>query len=575
MYIDVVPNRASPPAILLRESVRHGGKIVKRTLANLSALPLAQVEPLRAILRGESLVSPTDAFDKLADRQHGACEAVRIAMRRIGFDSLLDARRSRPRDRVVAMVAARILDAKSKLATSRSWARYTLTADLGVDDADEKELYDAMDWLIERQPRIEKKLAARHLQSGGLALYDLSSSYFEGVTCPLAKRGYSRDGKPGTLQVNYGLMTDARGCPVSVSVYPGNTADSSTLAAQITKLRDEFGLHNVVLVGDRGMISQKQIDAMTPLDGLAWITALRTERIKQLVADGAIQLGLFDDRNLFELTHDDYPNERLVACRNHDLAQRRAHKRQQLLAATEAKLAKIQQSVEAQRLQGAAKIGLRVGKVIGKYKVAKHFVLQIRDDAFTFQRHDERIREESALDGLYVVRTSLSAQLSSAADTVRSYKKLSRVERAFRTIKTTALAVRPIHHRNDPRVRAHIFLCVLAYYVEWHMRNALSPMLFADELSDADKDERDPVKPAVRSDAALRKVSTQQLDDGTVVHGFRTLLDHLALVVRSTCRTRGAGSDSPTFEVVTTLSPLQHRALDLLSKIKIAPYPVR
>lgn len=572
MYIDVVPNRASPPAILLRESVREGDKVVKRTLANLSALSLAQVEPLRAILRGEKLVAASDAFEKLRDRQHGACEAVRIAMRRIGFDALLDSRRSRERDLVVAMVAARILDAKSKLATSRSWSRYTLAMDLGVHDAEERELYDAMDWLLERQGRIEKKLAARHLTSGGLALYDLSSSYFEGVTCPLAKLGHSRDGKPGTLQVNYGLMTNALGCPVSVSVYPGNVNDSKTLVPQITKLRDEYGLKDVVIVGDRGMISQKQIDAITPLEGLAWVTALRTERIKKLVADGSIQIGLFDDRNLFELTHDDYPDERLVACRNEELAKRRAHKREDLLVATEAELLKITKSVGARRLRGAAKIGLRVGKVIGKYKVAKHFVLDISDDTFSFRRDEERIREETALDGIYVVRTSLSQERSSAADAVRSYKKLSRVERAFRTIKTSDLAVRPIHHRKENRVRAHIFLCVLAYYVEWHMREALRPMLFADEMTDAEKDERDPVAPAVRSNAAVRKVATKKLDDDSTVHDFRTLLDELALVVRSTCRARGVSNDAPTFEVITSLTAQQQRALDLLSKI--APYPV-
>ena len=573
MYLDVVPNRGSPPAILLRESVRDGDKIVKRTLANLSALSLSQVEPLRAILRGETLVAPTDAFDKVCDRQHGACEAVRIAMRRIGFEALLDSRRSRERDLVVAMIAARILQPKSKLATTRSWARYTLAVDLRVHDADEKELYAAMDWLFERQARIEKKLAARHLTSGGLALYDLSSSYFEGVTCPLAKLGHSRDGKPGTLQVNYGLMTDALGCPVAVSVYPGNTNDSKTLVPQITKLRDEFGVKDVVLVGDRGMISQKQIDVMTPLEGLAWITALRTERIKKLVEDGSIQIGLFDEKNLFELTHDDYPGERLVACKNHELAKRRAHKREALLAATEAELTKVKKSVDKRRLHDAAKIGLRVGKVIGRYKVAKHFVLDISDHAFAFRRDDDHVREEAALDGIYVVRTSLPEERATAADAVRSYKKLSRVERAFRTIKTGDLSVRPIHHRLEDRVRAHIFLCVLAYYVEWHMRRALRPMLFADEMTDAQKDQRDPVAPARRSAAALRKIETRRLDDGSPAHDFRSLLDDLALVVRSTCRTRGAKEEEPSFDVVTSLNAKQGRALDLLSKIAV--YPVR
>ena len=573
MYIDIVPNRASPPAVLLRESVRERGKVVKRTLANLSSLDPSQVEALRAILRGETLVAPSDAFEKLSDRQHGACEAVRVTMTRLGFDALLDSRRSRERDLVVAMVAARILEPKSKLATSRSWSRYTLAADLGVDGAHEKQLYAAMDWLLERQARIEKKLSARHLESGALALYDLSSSYFEGVTCPLAKLGHSRDGKPGTLQVNYGLMTDARGCPVAVSVYPGNTADSKTLLPQLTRLREDFGLENVVLVGDRGMISQKQIDAMTPLDGVAWITALRTERIKQLVDTGAIQLGLFDEKNIFELVHDDYPGERLVACRNPELAKRRAHKRESLLAATEAELANVKKSVDSGRLVGAAKIGLRVGKVIGKYKVGKHFVLGIADEAFAFQRNEERIREEASLDGIYVVRTSLPKERATAADAVRSYKKLSRVERAFRTIKTGNLAVRPIHHRLEDRVRAHIFLCVLAYYVEWHMRDALRPMLFADEMTDEEKDQRDPVAPAERSDAALRKIKTKKLDDGSPAHDFRSLLDELALVVRSTCRARAAKEDAATFDVVTSLTATQRRAFELLEETPT--YPVR
>lgn len=573
MYIDIVPNRNSAPAVLLRESTRENGKVRKRTLANLSSLNEGQVEALRAILRGESLVSPVDAFVKVSDKQHGACEAVRITMRRLGFDSLLDSRHSRERDLVVAMVAARILSPCSKLATSRAWSRYTFTADIGVDGANEKELYAAMDWLFERQSKIEKKLAARHLTEGALALYDLSSSYFEGVTCPLAKLGYSRDGKSGTLQVNYGLMTNALGCPVAVSVYPGNTSDSKTLLPQLTRLRDDFGLKDVVLVGDRGMISPKHIEQMAPIEGVAWITALRTEGIKKLVESEVIQLGLFDEKNLFEVTHEDYPGERLIACRNPELAKRRAHKRAELLDATEVELAKVKKSVDSGRLKTAAKIGLRVGKAIGKYKVAKHFVLDISDDAFSYRRDTDHINEEAALDGIYVVRTSLTEERASAAEAVRSYKKLARVERAFRTIKTTDLDVRPIHHRLEERVRAHIFLCVLAYYVEWHMREALRPVLFADEITDAQKDLRDPVAPAVRSAAALRKVSTKRLADGSPVHDFRSLLDNLALIVRSTCRARNAQPGAGTFELLTSPTPLQQRALDLLSQIKT--YPVR
>jgi len=573
MYIDVVPNRASPPAILLRESARINGKIKKRTLANLSALPAECIEPLRALLRGENLVTPSDAFDKISDQRHGGCEAIRVAMHKIGFPALLDSRRCRERDIVVAMVAMRILNPKSKLATSRLWPQYTLPADLGIADVDEKQLYAAMDWLLERQDRIETKLAARHLNNGGLALYDLSSSYFEGVTCPLAQRGYSRDGKHGTLQVNYGLMTDERGCPVAVSVYPGNTADSTTVASQLSKLRDQFKLNNITLVGDRGMISQKQINAIAALDGTAWITALRSGQIKDLVAKGAVQLGLFDDINLFELTHTDYPNERLIACKNHELAKRRALTREQLLKATETKLDKIKHSVDNGKLRGAANIGMRIGKVIGKYKVAKHFITNISDNSFAFSRNDDKIREEAALDGIYIVRTSLPQKACSAADTVHNYKKLAQVERAFRSIKTTDLAIRPIHHRTEDRVRAHIFLCVLAYYVQWHMMQALRPMLFADEMTDEQKAQRDPVSTARRSEAALRKASRKTLDDGSTVHSFRTLLCELDLIVRSTCRLRAPDHSAPTFEVTTSRSPPQQKAFDLLAAISLCPVP--
>ena len=572
MYIDIVPNRTSAPAVLLRESIRRDGKIVKTTIANLSSLSPSQIEGIRLVLRGEPLVAATDAFDKVRDVQHGACEAVRIAMRRLGFDSLIDGRRSRERDLVVAMVASRILKPRSKLATSRVWDQLSIADDLEVAGASADELYAAMDWLAERQNRIEAKLAARHLRNGGLALYDLSSSYFEGETCPLAARGHSRDGKPGTLQVNYGLLTDERGCPVAVSVYKGNTGDSTTLLPQVVRLREEFGLTDVVIVGDRGMISQKQITAMRKLDGVAWITALRTERIKSLVESGAVQPGLFDERNLFELTHEAYPGERLVACRNPELAKRRAHTREELLSATEVELERVRRSVEAGRLRSAAKIGLRVGRIIGRYKMAKHFVLNILDDSFAYHRDAQRIEEESALDGLYVVRTSLDASRASAAQAVHNYKKLARVERAFRSIKTVDLKVRPIHHHLEGRVRAHILLCVLAYYVEWHMLEALQPVLFADEMTREEKALRDPVAPATRSDEALQKCKTKTLPDGSPAQSFHSLMESLGTIIRSTCRPRGASANATTFQVTTVPTAAQQRALDLLSAIQ--PYPV-
>jgi len=523
------------------------------------------------MLRGEKLVAPSDAFDKISDQRHGGCDAIRVAMQKLGFPALLDPRRCRERDLVVAMVAMRLLNPKSKLATSRLWSQYTLPADLGIADADEKQLYAAMDWLLQRQERLEARLAARHLKNGELALYDLSSSYFEGVTCPLAKRGYSRDEKQGSLQVNYGLMTDERGCPVAVSVYPGNTADSSTVASQLSKLRDQFKLNNITLVGDRGMISQTQINTIATLEGMAWITALRSGKIKDLVAKGAVQLGLFDNTNLFELTHEDFPNERLIACKNHELEKKRAHTREQLLRATETKLDQVKQSVDNGKLRGAANIGLRVGKVIGKYKVAKHFITDISNNTFAFARHDDNIREEAAVDGIYIVRTSLPKQACSAADTVRNYKKLAQVERAFRSIKTTDLAIRRIHHRTEDRVRAHILLCVLAYYVQWHLMQALRPMLFADEMTNEQKAQRDPVSAARRSEAALRRASRKTLDDGSTVHSFRTLLCELDLITRSTCRLRGPDPNAPTFDITTSRSPTQQRAFDLLAAISLCP----
>ena len=566
MYIATIPNRGSPPAILLREGYRDGGKVKNRTLANLSHWPPAKVDLLRRVLRDEPLAPRTTLFAVLRSRHHGHVEAVRTAMHRLGFDALIAARPSRERDLVVAMVAARILEPDSKLATTRWWHTTTLPTDLGVSDADEDALYEAMDWLLARQARIEQKLAARHLQAGGLVLYDLTSSYFEGTTCPLAAFGHNRDGKKGKLQVNYGLLTDDRGCPVAVSVVPGNTGDPPTLLPAVQQVRERFGIEALVIVGDRGMISQTQITALQTLAGVDWITALKTGAIRDLMAEGHLQLGLFDERNLFELTHPDFPGERLVACRNPELAKLRTHKRQALLEATAKELEKVRAMVARGTLKGRDAIGVRVGKVINKYKVAKHLHLEIHDDRFAFQIDAARVAAEAALDGIYVIRTSVPAARLDAADAVRHYKRLSDVERAFRTLKTIDLKVRPIRHRLEARVRAHIFLCVLAYYVEWHMREAWRPLLFGDE-DQAAKRTRDPVAPAKRSAAALRKVHTKVLDDGTPVHSFPTLLKELSSIVRNVCRPRSAGSEAPTFELVTTPTPTQQRAYELLKTI--------
>ncbi len=568
MYIAVVPNRGSPPAILLREGYREGRTVKNRTLANLSKWPPQKIDLLRRVLRDEVL-APADAlFEVVASPHHGHVQAVRIAMQRLGFDALIASRPSRERDLVVAMVVARILEPDSKLATTRWWHTTTLPADLGVSDADEDALYEAMDWGLARQDRIEQKLAARHLAAGGLVLYDLTSSYFEGTTCPLAAFGHNRDGKKGKRQVNYGLLTEGRGCPVAVSVFKGNTGDPPTLLPEVQRVRERFGIERLVMVGDRGMISQTQITGLKTLEGTDWITALKTEALRDLVATGHVQLGLFDERNLFELTHPDFPGERLVACRNPELAALRAHKRHALLAATTKELDKVRGMVARGRLRGREAIGVRVGKVVNKYRVAKHFRLEIQDDRFAFEIDAARVAAEAALDGLYVIRTSLPAERLDAADTVRAYKRLSDVERAFRALKTIDLKVRPIRHRLEERVRAHIFLCMLAYYVEWHMREAWRPLLFADE-DQAAKLTRDPVAPAKRSAAALRKVHTKVLDDGTPVHSFGTLLKNLSQIVRNVCRQRGAGPDAPTFELVTTPSPTQQRAYELLKTISL------
>ncbi len=568
MHIHVVPNRGSPPTVLLRESYREGSKVGKRTLANLSSLSGAQIEAIRATLRGEALQPVAQSFEVTASRSHGHVQAVALTLQCLGLASLLASKPCRERELVLAMVASRIVAPHTKLATTRWWHTTTLAEDFGVAEANEDDLYAAMDWLLARQDRVQKKLAARHLREGGLVLYDLSSSYFEGCCCPLAKLGYSRDGRRGLLQVNYGLLTDARGCPVAVSVHEGNVADSQTLMPAVHKLREDFGIEQLVMVGDRGMISNKAIAELRETDGIGWITALKSVSIRALIEQGHLQLDLFDERNLLELSSPDYPGERLVACRNPQLAKLRTHKREELLAATERNLDKIKARVDAGKLVGQDEIGLRVGKLINQYKMSKHFELAIADTAFTFARKSEGIAAEAALDGIYIIRTSVNAARMDAPQCVRNYKSLANVERAFRSLKTIDLKVRPIHHRTANRVRAHIFLCMLAYYVEWHMREAWRELMFADTEQEA-KATRDPVAPARRSKAALAKAARHTLDDGTPAHSFATLMAELATVVRNTCRTPNAGSDAPTFEVLTTPNAKQQRAFELLQQIRL------
>jgi len=552
---------------LLRRSYREDGKVKNETLGNLSHLPEPLIDIIRRTLQGETFVPVSQAFEVVRSRPHGHVQAVALAMQRLGFACLIASQPSRQRDLVLAMVASRIVNPDTKLATTRRWHCTTLAEEFGVADTDEDDLYAAMDWLLQRQDTIEQKLAARHLDQGALVLYDLSSSWFEGSTCPLARRGYSRDGRSGTLQVNYGLLTDVRGCPVAVSVVEGNTADSLTFLPAVQRVRERFGLAQVVMVGDRGMISQKSIDELRGQGGIDWITALKSVSIRSLVEHGHLQLGLFDECNLAEITSPDYPGERLVACRNDALAKLRAHKRESLLQATEELLARIAASVQAGKLVGRDKIGVQVGKVVNRHKVAKHFELTITDAGFSWSRRQDAIRAEAALDGLYVIRTSLDAQRMDASQCVRNYKALANVERAFRSLKTVDLKVRPIHHRLADRVRAHILLCMLAYYVEWHMREAWRELMFAD-VDQAAKATRDPVAPAQRSQAAQDKAASKQLDDGEPAHSFATLLAEMATLVRNTCRAPDAQTEAPHFDILTIATAHQQRALDLIQAIK-------
>jgi transposase len=553
-------------AHLLRRSYREDGKVKNETVANLSHLPGHVVDLIRQSLRGQRFVEVGDTFDIVSSPQHGNVQAVLTAMRSLDLSGLIGSRPSRERDLVMAMIAARVLSPQSKLATTRWWHDTTLPRDLGVADATEDDLYAAMDWLLVRQPTIEKKLASRHLHDGGMVLYDLSSSYFEGTKCPLAAPGYSRDGKKGTLQVNYGLVTDAFGCPVSVSVFPGNTGDPKTVLEQVEKVQSRFGIESMVLVGDRGMITQKQIDQIRERPGIEWVTALRSPAIKDLVQREALQLGLFDERNLFELVDIEYPGERLVACRNLDLAERRRLTRQSLLEATSVKLDQIKRAVEKGRLRGKDKIGMRVGRVINTHKVGKHFVIDIQEASLSFTIDQDRVREEAALDGIYVIRTSLPSKALDTNGVVETYKRLSSVERAFRSLKTIDLHVRPIRHWNEDRVRAHIFLCMLAFYVQYHMQEAWRSLLFFDEEVWT-RTRVDPVAPARRSAGALQKTKERLNADGQPVHSFRTLLAHLGGIVCNICRRKGANVAEPDFQILTQPGALQKQALDLIASI--------
>ena len=573
MYVATVPNRNSPPAILLRESYRQDGKVKTRTLANISHLAPQQIDALRLALAGSlpAASSPLpDSFRISRSLPHGHVAAVLGCLRQLQLDSILDPAAGRQRDLVIAMIVARIIEPASKLATARGLHCDTLRHSLGevlqLDSADETELYQAMDWLLPRQSRIEQQLAKRQLSNGGLVLYDLTSTYFEGRHCPLGKLGHSRDGKSGKPQIVFGLLTNASGCPVAVEVFAGNTADPNTVATQVNKLRQRFGLSDVVLVGDRGMITSARIREDLPAShGIQWISALRANQIRKLAAGGQLQMSLFDKTDLVEIAHPDFPGERLIACFNPLLAEERARKRPALLAATEEQLEKIAAATKRPRrpLRGKQNIALRVGKVLNRYKMAKHFRLHIEENSFHYERKTDSIEREEKLDGIYVIRTSVNQEALSPQQVVASYKSLSGVERAFRSLKTVDLRVRPIHHRLPDRVRAHILLCMLAYYVEWHMRQRLAPLLFDDDdKPQAHAARTSIVAAAQRSAAAKRKALTKQTTEGLPAQSFQTLLGDLATIVKN--RIQPKDKNIAAFDMLTQPTVIQQRAFDLL-----------
>jgi hypothetical protein len=569
MYVAVIPNRGSPPAILLRESFRENGKVRNRTIANLSHWPATQIEALRQVLRGETAsaaVQPS-SFEIVRSRPHGHVAAVLATLERLGLAALLDHSDSRSRRAVLALIAARILDPGSKLAISRALREETchdtLGESLGLGTLHEDDRYQAMDWLVGRQSAVETGLAKRHLQSGTLVLYDLTSTYFEGHHCPLARYGYSRDERRANPQIVFGLLSNSDGCPVAVEVFEGNTGDPKTVAAQVKKLRERFHLERIILVGDRGMLTQKRIEEdLRVHEGLEWVSALRAPQIQKLAAAGAIQMSLFDDQDLAEVSHPDYPGERLIVCRNPLLAAERARKRDELLAAAEKKLSEIQAAAARKRqpVRGSDKISYLVGRALSASKVEKYFRWKATPAHLQWERDSERIERDAALDGIYVLRTNVPAERLAREETVLAYKRLATVERAFRSLKSVDLHVRPIYHRLPDRVRAHVLIAMLAYYVEWHMRRALAPVLFDDELRGRPR--LNVVAPAVRSDEAQSKAFHKRTTDGWPVQSFQDWLQDLATIVKNTVQPKM--KSLPAFEVITRPTASQKHALQLM-----------
>ncbi len=553
---------------LLRRTYRDGGKVRHETVGNISHLPPELIEAVRRGLAGDRLVVASDAFRIERSLPHGHVGAAAAMAGRLGLPGLLG-EPSRSRDLAFALIVARVVRPGSKLAMTRWWSDTTLAYDLGVAEASTDEVYAAMDWLLARQAPIEAALARRHLEPGGLVLYDLTSVHYEGRHCPLAALGYPRGGHRGTPQINVGLMTDPEGRPVSVEAFPGNTADPTAFVSATRGLSKRFGAGRVVMVGDRGMITAARIDALRALGGMGWVTALRAPQIQALAEAGALQMSLFDEANLAEITHPDYPEERLVACRNPAVAAERARKREDLLRATEKELAKIAEATgrDKRALKGKDKIGIRVGRVLSKYKVGKHFELTISEDRFDFARRQGRIDQEAALDGVYVIRTSVPSERMGAPEVVRSYKRLAQVERDFRSLKSVDLELRPVHHRLEERVRAHALICMLACYVAWHLRRAWAPLTFTDEQPPV---REDPVAPAERSASASAKASRGRTPDDQPAHSFSTLMEHLGTLIRSDVRVASAPGAS-TFPQLSTPTPIQRRAFELLE----TPVPLR
>jgi len=567
MYVARIPNRDSPPTYLLRESYRQNGRVKNRTLANISHLPLQQIRLVSRVLKGERLVPADNGLRILRSIPHGHVQVVLDMIHHLKLPELIASRRCRQRDLVLAMIVQRVLHPSSKLAATRLWKNTTLAEELDVADADVDELYESLDWLLTRQRRIENKLAKRHLADGDHVLYDVSSSSYTGRTCVLARFGHNRDGRRDLPCIVYGIMTDDDGRPVSVDVYPGNTGDPTTVPDQIDKLKKRFGLKRVVVVGDRGMLTQTQIDTLRKRPGLGWLSALRSEAIRKLIDKGRLERSLFDEKNLAEISSSDFPGERLMACYNWILADRRKRKREELLNATEATFQRIAKEVARRTNKPLAKdeIGVKVGRMLNKYKVGKHFTLTIQDSLFEWKRKQDAITKEAALDGIYVIRTSETAKNLSAENAVRGYKRLADVEQAFRSLKGLDLLLRPIHHRLDNRVKTHIFICMLAYYVVWHLKQAWTPLLFADEHLAEHRAERDPVASARPAAEVTAKKAARQTEGGYEVQSFSTLLAELGTQCRNLCEF-GEGKSIIHITKITEPTPLQSEAFRLLKQ---------